>query len=250
MQHITEKEFYDAQWDTWVDMKIYGPASRWLRTLIFDLIKIINKKKYEVNTVIDVGCGEGTNTFYIAKYFAKANIKGIDFSETAIKCAKLNYKLPNLEFIHDINSINLNLNYDLLCCFEVLEHVEDWKILLKRMANSSQKLLLLSFPTGRMRKFESNVGHIRNFQKGEVENFLYKLNYKPIKIFYAGFPFYSPIYREFCNLTNAGNNSFTNGSKYGISQKLISSIIYFMFKTLSTKNKMGDQFCGLFVKST
>ena len=113
------------------------------------------------------------------------------------------------------------------------------------MTEASQKYLLLSFPTGRMRNFEIHMGHYRNFQKNEVEDFLKSYQFFPKKVFYAGFPFFSPLYREICNLTNAGSNSWTQG-QYTLFQKSISSAFYFLFSFMSTKEKYGDQFCGLF----
>lgn len=162
-----------------------------------------------------------------------------------ISAAKTRYFSTNLSYHHDPDSAFLNVHYDLITCFEVLEHVEEWQDLLQKMVHSSENYLLLSFPTGRMRPFEKNVGHLRNFKKGEVEAFLSEAGFRPYKISYAGFPFYSPCYRELCNLTNAADNSFTRGA-YGFRQKFVSLIFYFCFTYLSTKERYGDQFIGLF----
>lgn len=242
---INNKKIYDEKWSTWLDMRKYGPASRWLRFLIFDILK--NVRLEDINSILDLGCGEGTTTFYIAKKFPMIQVIGIDFSKNGIELAQKHYNLKNLRFFHDLNSSLLLNKYDLISAFEVLEHVDDWRSLLARMAKASNKYLLLSFPTGRMRPYEKNVGHFRNFQKGEVENFLDAYNFKPIKVFYAGFPFYSPIYREICNLTNSANNNFTQG-RYGLAQKIISNLVYFFLRFLSTRNNRGDQFCGFFIK--
>lgn len=242
-EKIDNRVLYNEKWDAWVDMKIYGPASRWLRSLIGDQVAHIGEGK--VRSVLDVGCGEGTITNLLAEKFQKATILGVDFSETGIDCARAAYHLPNLSFVHDLESHALEKKYDLLTAFEVLEHVDDWRDLLGRMADSSQKYLLLSFPIGRMRPFESNVGHIRNFKKGEVEEFLSGKGYKPTSVYYAGFPFYNPLYRELCQMTNSANNRFTQG-KYGISQKLIGLFFFVLFRFFSTRRLRGDQFCGLF----
>lgn len=228
-------------------MKLYGPASRLLLKLILDIAEEINKEK--VKTILDIGCGHGQNTFHIAKVFPNSEVSGIDFSKSAIEGADRKFHLPNLEFLHDIDSDMLKLKFDLICCFEVLEHVENWKQFLKKISDSSNKYIMLSFPTGRMRKFESNIGHLRNFKKGEVENQLHKLSFKPLIVYYAGFPFYSPVYREVCNITNAGDNPFTSG-KYGIRQKLIATSLYILFILFSTKKKFGDKFCALFERET
>ncbi len=243
---MDNKKIYDDTWKDWVDMKIYGPASRWLRSLIADQFRFL-KGGNDIHSLLDVGSGEGTITYHLAKHLPHAKITGIDFSKTGIDCSREAYSLPNLSFFHDENSVRLQQRYDMVTAFEVLEHVENWKDLLGRMADASDKYLLFSFPTGRMRPFEKIVGHYRNFKKGEVETFLLTKGFRPYNIFYAGFPFYNPIYREVCNLTNSAGNSFTTG-KYGWKQKTLGSIIYFFFRFLSTKKRRGDQFCGLFIK--
>ena len=242
-QKVDNKKIYDTTWEDWVDMKIYGPASRWLRSLIRDHLNSIDTKS--IASILDVGSGEGTITYHIAQDIPNARVIGIDFSKTGIECSEKAYSLPNLKFMHDEDSVALNNKYDLITAYEVLEHVEDWKDLLGRMADASNKYLMLSFPTGRMRPFEVIVGHFRNFKKGEVEEFLKTKGFEPVDVFYAGFPFYNPIYREMCNLTNSAGNSFTVG-KYGWKQKMIAAPLFFLFRYCSTKNRFGDQFCGLF----
>jgi SAM-dependent methyltransferase len=242
------KAIYDQSWTDWTDMKIYGAASRWLRRLILLQIDTLEKRMHEpIISVLDVGCGEGTITYLLAKRLAAAKVIGTDFSKTGIHCAKQSYSRENLEFIFDQSSSCLDGTYDLVTAFEVLEHVEDWQKFLVRISAASKKFLLLSFPTGRMRAFEVQVGHYRNYGKGQIEAFLDAKGFAPVKIFYAGFPFYSPLYRELCNLTDAASNSFTKG-KYSWKQKTVGWIAYLFFYFLSTRSHWGDQFCGLFVR--
>ncbi len=244
---VDNKEIYDAHWSLWMDMKTYGPSSRYIRYLMNELLKGLPELE-KIQTIIDVGCGEGTNTYFLAKVLSHAQVTGIDFSSTGIACAQLRYPVPNLQFVCDLDSSYLEKRYDLVTCFEVLEHVEDWESLLKRMINAANKYLMLSFPTGRMRDFEKNVGHMRNFQKQEVEKFMHTYGCKPVKVYYSGFPFFSPLYRELCNLTQGARSSFTQG-KYGLKQHIICTILYLLFRYCSTKESFGDQFCGLFEKT-
>lgn len=75
-----------------------------------------------------------------------------------------------------------------------------------------------------------------------------ELSFSPLSLAYAGFPFYSPIYRDLCQITNAGDAQFTRGT-YGLGRRLLSSAIYFSFRYLSLQRKHGDQFVGLFEKN-
>jgi len=243
---INNRILYNEKWTSWVDMKIYGSASRWLRFLIKNQISFMERGK--VKSILDVGSGEGTVTNFLAQKFPQALVLGIDFSESGISCARASYQLPNLSFDHDLDSSALEKKYDLVTAFEVLEHVDDWQTLLGKMTDASRKYVLISLPTGRMRPFERNVGHVRNFKKGEVEEFLLKRGYKSVSTFYAGFPFYNPLYRELCNLTNSANNQFTQG-EYGIAQKTIGWVFFVLFSFFSTRKRFGDQFCGLFERA-
>jgi trans-aconitate methyltransferase len=244
--HPDNLTIYDSSWESWVDMRRFGPASRWLRTLIADACEAMDS---DPATIHDVGCGEGVITVMLAQRYLNAQVRGSDFSAAGIALAQRHLAQKNLTFIHDPDNREMDQKADLVCCFEVLEHVDDWRPFMARLANGSNRYLLLSFPTGRMRPFEVNMGHMRNFARGEAEAELKKLGFRPIRLAYAGFPFYSPLYREVCQLTNAGDAQFTRG-KYGFWRKLISAIIYAMFRYGSSRRRHGDQFVGLFARDT
>lgn len=243
---ISNQEIYDANWPAWAEMKVHGPASRWLRTLIRSHLDDISEPQ-KIRSVLDVGCGEGTITDFMAEWLPHAQIVGIDFSKTGIHCAESRYRRPNLRFIHDETSQELTRSYDLVSAFEVLEHVENWQEFLGRIARAAQQFVLLSFPTGRMRSFERSMGHFRNFACGEVERFMSENGFEARVCHYAGFPFYSPLYRNLCDFTHPAAASFVSGN-YGLQKKLLSSAIYGLFRFLSTQRRFGDQFCGLFAR--
>jgi SAM-dependent methyltransferase len=242
------RAIYNDNWQFWLDMKLHGPASRWLRFLIRSQINRIQNPG-RIESILDVGCGEGTITHALATWLRHARVVGIDFSAQGIHYAELRYKRSNLEFIHDEDSDQLKRHYDLVTAFEVLEHVDRWSDFLDRIANSARRFILLSFPTRNMRPFEKVMGHYRNFQPGEVEQFMLERSFKPISLFYAGFPFYSPLYRDFCNLSHSVMKSYVRGN-YGLSKRIASQIVYCSFRFFSTKHRFGDQFCGLFARTT
>jgi SAM-dependent methyltransferase len=241
---IDNHAIYQEHWPDWVEMKKYGPASRWLRWLVEQAISEVDASA--IRQVLDVGCGEGTLTAHLSSLLPKAHIRGIDVSGTGVQIAHQSYGGPSVSFaclpVQDDAG-----QYDLVSAFEVLEHIEDWLPFVTEMAQRSRRYLLLSFPTGRMRPFEVHVGHYRNFAKGQMEAALADLGFVPRTVRYAGFPFYSPLYRELCQLTNAGSSSISTGS-FGPTKRLISDLLYAAFR-LSSHRHWGDQFCGVFERA-
>ena len=53
-----------------------------------------------------------------------------------------------------------------------------------------------------MREYEIDLGHYRNFKKGELESFMYSHGFRKVDVLYAGYPFWSPITRDLTNRRN------------------------------------------------
>jgi len=240
------RHIYEVRWTDWLDMKVYGPSSRWLRALVGDHLRKIPGAAQPAR-VLDLGCGEGTTTDFLASQFKSSEVVGIDRSEMGIKCAKGRYGRPNLSFVRQEETAAFPANsFDLVVCLEVLEHVEDWRAMTVELARVSSRHVLVSFPTGRMRPFERNVGHLRNFHRGQFERYAISIGLEPLALYYAGFPFYSPLFRQLCDAFDSGGHTLTIG-RYTWVQKRLSDMIYVSFRWLSMTSR-GDQFCGLFVK--
>lgn len=80
--------------------------------------------------VIDIGCGTGYGAAEIAR-FAR-HVIGIDVADEAVRFAQANYARPNLAFIRaPATSLPVrDRSMDLVLCFEMIEHVENWTDLL------------------------------------------------------------------------------------------------------------------------
>lgn len=88
-------------------------------------------------TVLDIGCGEGYGSHYLAG-FAK-EVAGIDYDKAVIDYAKNKYRINNLIFytvgIKELHSIKNK--FDIVCSFQVIEHFQDTEMFLENI-----KLLL------------------------------------------------------------------------------------------------------------
>ncbi|MEX1029314.1 MAG: class I SAM-dependent methyltransferase [Paenibacillaceae bacterium] len=80
--------------------------------------------------VLDFGCGSGYGTAYIADYCNE--IVGVDISLDAISYANSNYNASNLSFkciepVEEKSLPFLDLEFDMVISFQVIEHIKDTK---------------------------------------------------------------------------------------------------------------------------
>lgn len=241
-------EYYKGYWnENMIHYLSNSAGSRWFDHLLDEMLRPMDKNK--VKRVADIGCGVGNKTAYMADVFPKASVNGFDFSKEGIEAAiKIHAKSrSNLHFAtKDITKAKHDQPYDLITAFDVLEHIDDWHKLTKELIKVNSRYMLLSSPVGEMRPYEVHIGHVRNFKKREIEDFMEKNGYKTVKTFYAGFPFYSPILR---NLTNARYKDYADlpQANMGFLSKRMHDVWYLLFRYGSLKNK-GDIFVGLFEK--
>jgi len=80
--------------------------------------------------VLDIGCGAGYGSAELAR--SADAVTGIDISPDAVALARSSYAAPNLQFLAaSATSIPFAAaSFDLITCFEVIEHIHDWAALL------------------------------------------------------------------------------------------------------------------------
>ena len=222
---------YNYGWETkWDDMKKYGPFSRHLRRLIKSLIHSLT-----FESVLDVGCGQGSLLAELQAEFPHIKAYGIDFSSSAVELAQS--RLPQGEFkTLDITKEFLEKTFDLVICTEVLEHISDDLAVMKNLARMTEKYLLISTPQGRIRRFEAaEVGHVRNYAYGELVHKLERCGFRTRQVIEWGFPFYSPLYRNFLEFTRSKGTT----GEFGFIRKMIANVLYGLFMLNSSKR--GDE---------
>lgn len=93
------------------------------------------KKSYPSGTLLDVGCGNGSFIKYIEKQ--GFDVYGIDIDSKGIEVAKNKFGLKNVysmsldEFSEKFGG---NLKFDMITCFEVLEHQTDIKSFISKVS--------------------------------------------------------------------------------------------------------------------
>lgn len=83
------------------------------------------------SSIIEVGCGEGQNTIYLAQQ-GYCNVSAFDLSENGIAKVKRRCELLDIQlnaFVDDLTTYQFEKNYDMVICFGTLHFVNknDWK---------------------------------------------------------------------------------------------------------------------------
>jgi SAM-dependent methyltransferase len=86
-------------------------------------------------TVLDVGCGEGYGSFYLAD--AASQVEALDYSSEAIDYAAGKYRKDNLQFMAmDVKDLSgLSRKFSAVCSFQFIEHLADARQFLKDITN-------------------------------------------------------------------------------------------------------------------
>jgi 2-polyprenyl-3-methyl-5-hydroxy-6-metoxy-1,4-benzoquinol methylase len=94
-----------------------------------------------VDTVLDVGCGNGSVAYDVAKKVK--SVVGVDIDKNKIRDAKNKFLLDNIEYIcGDIMVMTLKQKFDVVILSNVLEHIEDRTRLLKKIKELGNKFLI------------------------------------------------------------------------------------------------------------
>lgn len=91
----------------------------------------------DFSTVIEIGCGTGKNTIWIAE--TAKELLAVDFSEEMMNVARQKIRLQNVEFRQADITKAWNFNKaTLISCSLVLEHIENIDFIFEQVANTLQ----------------------------------------------------------------------------------------------------------------
>ncbi len=123
----------------------------------------------EHRQVLDLGCGIGYGAAALAE--VADSVTGVDFSPEAIRHARERYARANLTFEQaDVTEPGGGL-FDLITAFEVIEHLENWRGLLRRAREQLAHggLLIVSTPNKPVYAATRGLSGVNEFHVHEFE---------------------------------------------------------------------------------
>lgn len=120
------------------------------------------------DTVLDMGCGEGFGTDILAGKAKKA--VGVDYHEMVVNQARQKYgtKRDNISFMSgDCYQLRFDSPFDVVCAFDLIEHLPDDVLFIKKMSEVLKKngTLILSTPNKLIHMLQ--LGKIYEFHQKE-----------------------------------------------------------------------------------
>jgi SAM-dependent methyltransferase len=253
---MIDREFYNKVWENknaltnsnWSTMINNSPAPKHRRRIIRNIICDVLKKE-NIYSIADVGCGNGAllNCLYKKTYLEKIVWCGYDISDTIINENKKHNNIINWKILN-IENENIDTEYDIIICSEVLEHLNNWEQTLIKLIERAKKYCIISVPSGKIFYIDKLVGHKNHFNHKKITSILQNISKISYRYFYWGFPFHI-IYKYTLNI-NPENAYRSFASKdYSPLKKFISAVINFLF-FLNIKLKFTTNQMFIIIKKT
>ena len=164
----------------------------WLRRYRFRLVTNFLPHHTTQQKLLDFGCGDGLFLNHLAERGYSFDMVGYD---PYYPIDKINYTEHGIKIFKSLNSISGN-QFDILCAFEVIEHIKNDEEALLQIRNllTSQGTLLLTVPSYHFlySHCDAAVGHYRRYTKSSVIKLLEKTGFSVLHSTYF-FSFLIPI---------------------------------------------------------
>ena len=153
----------------------------------------------KVDSILDVGCGEGFTLNRLKEKGIGKKLEGIEYLKAAIELGHKTYPNINIKQGNIYNLPYKDNSFDLVLCTEVLEHLDDPQKGLKELVRVSKKYLVVSVPNEpffvlaqlargkNWSRFGNDIEHINHWTMFGFPKFV-KKNAK-VKILARRFPF-------------------------------------------------------------
>jgi SAM-dependent methyltransferase len=160
----------------------------WLR---YDAIRRQLRRATGVRSVLEIGAGQGAVGVMLAQGYAYT---GLEPDPTSFAAARSRFDRAGLqEMVNgDLTALAADATFDVVCAFEVLEHIEDDAGALAEWVARVRPggWLLVSIPAGRHRMgaADRKAGHYRRYDRRNISDLLASAGLVDVSVTAYGFP--------------------------------------------------------------
>lgn len=210
-----------ADWD---QAHRYTPAPRHRRRLIVNWLKPLKPRD-----VLDAGCGQ---PFLLEEITRKLSVPGAGTDISPEVMAEAQGTVPNCDFLaFDLSKQGWpdGRTFDVVVCSETLEHIAEWPSALEHLVAMTERYLLITVPTGKVRPVDRLMGHTQHFYPNDFVPPLEKMGLEIVKVRTWGFPVHS-LYRVLVSkMADRIYDSFASGKEYSRGQRAFSEVLNVLF---------------------
>lgn len=182
---------YNNFWDEQVLSHSFHPSVRLRNKFIMDSLFIL-----DFNDIIDIWCWDGELIKKLKNIFPEKKYTWIDISDKIIEKNKSIYN--DVDFLvwdvwNSDFSLKEDLKYDVVVCSEVIEHIPDWKTVIKNLAflTKNNWYCILTTQSGKRYGSDINIWHLKHFDLIELENEFAIYWFEIVKSYKKWWPFYN-----------------------------------------------------------
>lgn len=209
----------------WDDSQYYLPLPRHRRKIILSMIS-----QLQFADCLDAGCAQH---YLLEAITGQTQAKGYGCDLSAQIIAANQARLPHCDFaVVDIEQTTWpqQKQFELVICSEVIEHILNWQSAVKNLTAMSNRFLLITVPSGKLKKTDEIVGHHRHFHGDELIAEIERNGFHCTRVQRHGFPIHSS-YKWLINSLQPDKlyRSFHSGKKYSFFKKCFAKILYGLF---------------------
>jgi ubiquinone/menaquinone biosynthesis C-methylase UbiE len=129
--------------------------------ILFDMYREMPAPR-SLDTVLEIGCGNGGGAKLIKKYFAPKKVYAIDLDERMVDIARRSNRDPTIKFeVMDASKLRFSDNrFDAVFGFGVIHHVPNWRGSIDEIGRVLKKNGLLFLEELSIDSFERGIGRV------------------------------------------------------------------------------------------
>ena len=166
------------------------PPLTFSATLRYDLVSRLLHQMHDIDTVLEVGAGVGGTGARLAQSYRYVGVE--PDPEACATASKRVAQFGGEVRCGDISAIDPGATFDLVCAFEVLEHIKDDSEALAAWSTHARPggCVMLSVPPFQRRFGPSDreVGHFRRYEPEQIAALMERCGLRDPKVYLYGFP--------------------------------------------------------------